>query len=163
MALLIQICITETVRTMTLGFWTVYIPSSRNLRLLHKIHQQFTVGTPLVMVLVGLTLQRKWSRRRIIVICQWFHYLTSATCCQMWCHPQWRQPMSSCKAGADSMFCSCAGWCDGRSCSLRFSWRENYSCDQDQSWFWMDLVFWLFASPPRDSGWHCVLQVVPAK
>jgi len=59
MTLLIQISITETVRTMTLSFWTVYIPSSRNLRLLHKIHQQFTVGTPFVMVLVDPILQRK--------------------------------------------------------------------------------------------------------
>jgi hypothetical protein len=52
------------------------------------------------------------------------------------------------------MFCSCAGWFNGRSCSLKFSWRKNYSCVQEQSWFWMDSVFCLSASPPRDRGWH---------
>ena len=44
---------------------------------------------------------------------------------------------------------------DGRSCSHIFSWRENYSCHQEYRWFWMDSVFWLFTSPPRDNWWYC--------
>ena len=100
-----------------------------------------------------------------------------ATCCQVWLLQdmshipsdvvnhclhlfqivqRWRTVsyLSFWKNGRDcKCFCNCVGWYDGRCCSHTFSWRGNYSCHQEHHWFWMDSVFWLFASPPGDSGW----------
>ena len=47
----------------SLSFWIIYIPSSRNLMLLHQIHPKVTEGRPIMMVLVALILQSKCSGR----------------------------------------------------------------------------------------------------
>ena len=44
MALHVQVCVMQTVRVITLSFWIIYIPCSRNLVLLDQIHSQVTVG-----------------------------------------------------------------------------------------------------------------------
>jgi len=63
MVLPIQVCVMQTVRVMTMSFWIIYIPTSKNLVLLHQIHPQVMVGRPFMMVLVALILQSKCSGR----------------------------------------------------------------------------------------------------
>jgi hypothetical protein len=47
------VCVMRTVRVMTLSFWIIYIPSSRNLVLHNPIHPQVTVRRPFMMVLAA--------------------------------------------------------------------------------------------------------------
>jgi hypothetical protein len=44
----------QIVRMMTLNFWTIYIPSSRNRMFLHQIHPEVGVGRSLMMFSVAL-------------------------------------------------------------------------------------------------------------
>jgi hypothetical protein len=46
----------QTVRVMTLSFWIIYFPSSRNHVLLDQIHPKTTVVRPFMMVLVAVIL-----------------------------------------------------------------------------------------------------------
>ena len=78
--LCIQVRIMQTVRVMTLSFWTIYIPSPRNLVLLHQIHPQVMVGRLIIMVLVALILQSKCCGRWTMLT---------------WISPRWHMSVAS--------------------------------------------------------------------
>ena len=61
MGLLLQACIMQTARMVTLSFWTIYNPSLRNRMLLYQIHPEVVVGRPFMMVSVAVVLQSKCS------------------------------------------------------------------------------------------------------
>ena len=163
---------------MTLSFWTICIPSLRNRMFLHQIHPASCGRKTLHDGLSGsciaeqVQVEVKCSQLHMSMVslsgmCHMLSQVMTARCVTSLVlvstnsfiyfreDEEEEQSNPSWKGGAESKFFSnCAGWYDGRCCSLRLTWRENYSFCQEHSWFRMDSVCWLFVSPPRDSGWY---------